>query len=122
MVGVHSPWAIVVSRIIGILLPAIVFMAFASCGLAQATDKSAPVRASKGALSLPFVKGSLTGAPGNLGMVQFEIEFNGRPTVGDLDNDGNPPILSSPAATASRLYRLSGKKLWDIPAATQMGL
>ncbi|MFH2122641.1 MAG: hypothetical protein ABIJ50_04070 [Pseudomonadota bacterium] len=46
-----------------------------------------------------------------------DIDFNGRPTIGDLDNDGIPDLVM---ANRNRIaaYSICGKKLWDISVNT----
>jgi len=68
-------------------------------------------------LKLPYLAGRLAGPSGDLGLIEFPIDFNGRPTVGDLDNDGCPDVVMA-CRDRVAAYRLSGDKIWDFPAAT----
>ncbi|MDD3813785.1 MAG: hypothetical protein PHZ02_03985 [Desulfocapsaceae bacterium] len=56
-------------------------------------------------------------AAGTLKSHQVNIDFNGRPTIGDLDNDGIPDLVM---ANRNRIaaYSICGKKLWDISTKT----
>jgi hypothetical protein len=56
-------------------------------------------------------------ADGKLKSLIVNIDFNGRPTIGDLDNDGIPDLIM---ANRNRIaaYSICGKKLWDISADT----
>ncbi|WP_028583133.1 hypothetical protein [Desulfogranum mediterraneum] len=57
------------------------------------------------------------GPGGEVRAHSFAIDFNGRPAVGDLDNDGWPDyVISSKERIAA--YDVCGRKIWDIKAGT----
>lgn len=63
------------------------------------------------------IKNDTNEAPGNLKNHKVNIDFNGRPTIGDLDNDGMPDLVMA-NRNCIAAYSICGKKLWDISTDT----
>ncbi len=57
------------------------------------------------------------GTPGDARELNIPIDFNGRPTIGDLNGDGVPDLVMS-SRNRIAAYTVCGHKLWDVEAST----
>ena len=66
---------------------------------------------------LECLKGKFGGKTGELSAIEIPINFAGRPTIGDVNNDGQPDIVMS-SRTQIAAYDVCGKVLWQQSAST----